>query len=816
MSEDEDYIIVTIEDDSDDDSDDIMVIDDTEGEVIQDRCSSDDTLPIQPNFQGSGNDHQQPLQMPYGVDGLLVQGHQAAMQMNHPGNLKRYNPGSMEMEFMPVHKKGRSSLPGEANMNNDVPYDANHRNQLMELRHYCEVLRELIENTNRQVTQLCGIVSSVQQSWENSLSQKRGNRSSSLPGERQEANAQANPVGTSGQSAACSEAQQPGRRASPPMPRIVSAHSLQPFFIPGIQYPGCPVFSYYFNEGAENGIISSVQANTAVPVAILPHGEPHMAYNPAMMNHLASMENERQNLEMPPNAVPNLGHSTEAVNHPTLLENDIGHNVAYSSVFIPSDSGVPRVAENTVENNREAANYATAPGNVNGQCSSSSSGCHVPNFVEKVLLLELPGRVETNLEDNSQTVYYPALLGTLSGPDDGSSSHSVPSNFQYLGDPQRNVKVLEVHLVIAQRKPRPQLAARYLVCVLFSKEVLMRSSVDVNSQGRPPLDPNILAALREYLAMIFPNHDMSEGGREWRACIADISSLIHCLCLEAKKASQKTHDNSSASASAASNDESDDDAGEGTSQSAQQMDASEAREDENSQQNDNDDPEGAIEAPPPANDEPAAPQDAAKVDYLGNPCRNVQIPSSVLQIARTKSRPELSARYLVRSLFTEDVLIRSNVYGNPRRGIRALNTNKIQALREFLQGAYPTSDLSEAGYDWKLSVRGINSCIRSLRFEFKRSKLQLRAEAAPLTESRDSDESEEAADSDESEEPADSDEAEDPADVAEEPGNITAAEEPADPDAVDTDETEESTDTEAVEITDNEETEEPRGPDAAV
>ncbi|ELW48738.1 Sex comb on midleg-like protein 2 [Tupaia chinensis] len=728
----EDYIIVTIEDDSDDDSDDIMVIDDTEGEVIQDRCSSDDTLPIQPNFQGSGNDHQQPLQMPYGVDGLLVQGHQAAMQMNHPGNLKRYNPGSMEMEFMPVHKKGRSSLPGEANMNNDVPYDANHRNQLMELRHYCE-----------------------------------GNRSSSLPGERQEANAQANPVGTSGQSAACSEAQQPGRRASPPMPRIVSAHSLQPFFIPGIQYPGCPVFSYYFNEGAENGIISSVQANTAVPVAILPHGEPHMAYNPAMMNHLASMENERQNLEMPPNAVPNLGHSTEAVNHPTLLENDIGHNVAYSSVFIPSDSGVPRVAENTVENNREAANYATAPGNVNGQCSSSSSGCHVPNF-------------------------------------------------EYLGDPQRNVKVLEVHLVIAQRKPRPQLAARYLVCVLFSKEVLMRSSVDVNSQGRPPLDPNILAALREYLAMIFPNHDMSEGGREWRACIADISSLIHCLCLEAKKASQKTHDNSSASASAASNDESDDDAGEGTSQSAQQMDASEAREDENSQQNDNDDPEGAIEAPPPANDEPAAPQDAAKVDYLGNPCRNVQIPSSVLQIARTKSRPELSARYLVRSLFTEDVLIRSNVYGNPRRGIRALNTNKIQALREFLQGAYPTSDLSEAGYDWKLSVRGINSCIRSLRFEFKRSKLQLRAEAAPLTESRDSDESEEAADSDESEEPADSDEAEDPADVAEEPGNITAAEEPADPDAVDTDETEESTDTEAVEITDNEETEEPRGPDAAV
>jgi hypothetical protein len=69
---------------------------------------------------------------------------------------------------------------------------------------------------------------------------------------------------------------------------------------------------------------------------------------------------------------------------------------------------------------------------------------------------------------------------------------------------------------------------------------------------------------------------------------------------------------------------------------------------------------------------------------LGNPRRNIQIPYSVMKIAKAKSRPELSARYLIRNLFTEEVLIRSNVYGGTGRGIHALHPNRINALRGLL------------------------------------------------------------------------------------------------------------------------------------
>lgn len=66
----------------------------------------------------------------------------------------------------------------------------------------------------------------------------------------------------------------------------------------------------------------------------------------------------------------------------------------------------------------------------------------------------------------------------------------------YLGDPKRNVKVLNINLVAAKKKTHPRHAARYLVHILFSKEVLMHSWVGVNSQGRQPLDPNKMAAIR--------------------------------------------------------------------------------------------------------------------------------------------------------------------------------------------------------------------------------------------------------------------------------------------------------------------------------
>lgn len=78
----------------------------------------------------------------------------------------------------------------------------------------------------------------------------------------------------------------------------------------------------------------------------------------------------------------------------------------------------------------------------------------------------------------------------------------VPYIFKgYLGNPERNVTILKIHLMNAQRKPEPKHAARYLARVLFSKEVLVCSSVGTklylpNLRNRQPLDPNKLAAIR--------------------------------------------------------------------------------------------------------------------------------------------------------------------------------------------------------------------------------------------------------------------------------------------------------------------------------
>ncbi|XP_010723807.1 BEN domain-containing protein 2 [Meleagris gallopavo] len=114
-------------------------------------------------------------------------------------------------------------------------------------------------------------------------------------------------------------------------------------------------------------------------------------------------------------------------------------------------------------------------------------------------------------------------------------------------------------------------------------------------------------------------------------------------------------------------------------------------------------------------------QSLEPMELLGSAWRNVQLPVSVIYVAKGKSRPELSARYLIRHLFTEDVLVKSNVYGNIERGMSPLDCNRINALRDFLQENYPSFDLRETGYDWKACVAAINSTIRSLRHDHKKA-----------------------------------------------------------------------------------------------
>ncbi|NWV14104.1 BEND2 protein, partial [Ptilonorhynchus violaceus] len=292
---------------------------------------------------------------------------------------------------------------------------------------------------------------------------------------------------------------------------------------------------------------------------------------------------------------------------------------------------------------------------------------------------------------------------------------------EFVGDPARNVKVLGNHLVKARQKTKPKYAARYLVRVLFPKKTLLCSIMGASARGRRTLEPNKIAAIREFLAASFPTYDLSEHGKDWKTCITNVNSMIRCLRSETKTNSGSSPKHRPAACSTSSmwgiveyalqfyntshcvdlnsNEDSED-----NSQNSQKMTSSTTDTLQNS-----------------GLDNISLPSLTSSLEPLGSPWRNVQLPFSVIYVAKGKTRPELSARYLIRHMFPEDVLVKSNVYGSLDRGMSPLDSNKINALRDFLQENFPSFDLSESGFDWKACVAAINSTIRSLRHELKKA-----------------------------------------------------------------------------------------------
>ncbi|NXY56573.1 BEND2 protein, partial [Callaeas wilsoni] len=266
---------------------------------------------------------------------------------------------------------------------------------------------------------------------------------------------------------------------------------------------------------------------------------------------------------------------------------------------------------------------------------------------------------------------------------------------EFVGDPARNVKVLGNHLVKARQKTKPKYAARHLVRVLFPKKTLLCSIMGASARGRRTLDPNKVAAIREFLATNFPTYDLSEHGKDWKTCITNVNAMIRCLRSETKA-------NSASSPKTA----------EGKEKVTDAPDTSHCV-DLNYNEDSGDNSQNCQKRTASITDTLHKP--------LGSPWRNVQLPFSVIYVAKGKTRPELSARYLIRHMFPEDVLVKSNVYGSLDRGMSPLDSNKINALRDFLQENFPSFDLSESGFDWKACVAAINSTIRSLRHELKKA-----------------------------------------------------------------------------------------------
>ncbi|KFR15521.1 BEN domain-containing protein 2, partial [Opisthocomus hoazin] len=333
----------------------------------------------------------------------------------------------------------------------------------------------------------------------------------------------------------------------------------------------------------------------------------------------------------------------------------------------------------------------------------------------------------------------------IASPPVASSSMPAPSETikcfcftkEFVGDPMRNVKVLGNYLMKARQKTKPKYAARYLVRVLFPKETLLCSIMGVSARGRRTLEPNKIAAIREFLATNFPNYDLSEHGKDWKTCITNVNAMIRCLRSETKinPVSYLKHRPADCSISSIWGilkaypflllclflllytphcvDLNYNEDTEGNAQNSQEMTSSITDTLQNS----------GLDKFPEAFHSPSVkkPQSLEPMELLGSPWRNVQLPFSVIYVAKGKSRPELSARYLIRHMFTEDVLVKSNVYGNLERGMRPLDCNRINALRDFLQENYPSFDLKETGHDWKACVAAINSTIRSLRHDHKKA-----------------------------------------------------------------------------------------------
>ncbi|KAG9492664.1 hypothetical protein GDO78_000909 [Eleutherodactylus coqui] len=307
-----------------------------------------------------------------------------------------------------------------------------------------------------------------------------------------------------------------------------------------------------------------------------------------------------------------------------------------------------------------------------------------------------------------------------------SSSVQLVPIYEFLGDSSRSIKVPGSVLVKARQKTQPKYAARYLVRALFTKEALLCSANATGLQGLMALDANKVAAIREFLASVFPECDLAEYGKDWKTCTTNVNAMIRCLHLETKKSTVNVYPKATSQVPDDSICLDSDDATEEDNEVEVPVAIQDVTQTSTLSANTVNKQKDNRSTAPQKIGASAKQKASDPIENFGEPWRNVQLPFSVIYIGKGKSRPELSARYLIRHLFTEEVLVKSNVYGNVDRGVLPLDSNRIAALRDFLQQNYPAFDLKENGQDWKACVAAINSTIRSLRHDQKKATLQSR------------------------------------------------------------------------------------------
>uniref|UniRef100_A0A8C2LZW9 BEN domain containing 2 n=1 Tax=Cricetulus griseus TaxID=10029 RepID=A0A8C2LZW9_CRIGR len=481
----------------------------------------------------------------------------------------------------------------------------------------------------------------------------------------------------------------------------------------------------------DNAVPSSEQPAVEAPITVFQPIEPILVGNNALiMSNPTFEENHEENnnfnppvfdLPVIPEAV--LGNNAETVNYPPAMGNVNGQQ--NSSIMPAPDSEIkevvlvemPKKTEVIVDGNKQTVYYPALLGNVVPPDPETIASSRSSDEVEKLTLVEMPVHPENIVDDNPETLNNPIMPGNDGDQEPDAASFVsaeigefettlLISNFPcilegYLGDPRRNIRLPDFHLVTAKTRTTPSNAACYLANLIFSEEIpLLRSFFD-HASCIMFMNHNKMSAIREYLSTVFPNCDLSEQGKAWEDCLSAIRFMINNLYSEAEI---PMHRNFSVPISTDWNIRSDYES-QVPSQCFQEVRETVIREIGNFGQTASANPEGT--------DNAAIMPD--ELVYLGDPSRNIQIPYSVLKIAKARLLPYMSAKYIILHLFPEEILIRSNVYGNLECGLFALDPNRIEALREFLQDNYPQCDLEETGYYWKLCVIAISSCLQILR-----------------------------------------------------------------------------------------------------
>ncbi|KAM4788215.1 BEN domain-containing protein 2 isoform 2-T2 [Cyanocitta cristata] len=668
MSE-EDYLCVKTEEE-----DEAVIMDHGENGLSTQSC-----MPVQQNSEANSAVHHV-RQLAYGSEGLPVLADQTASQMSHSAMMQRGNghsPEKMDFVFLRNKRKRHSPAVVEHNMMrtreeeyedsdsiiyeyepdyecesilSEASYTGYQENPLMEVLSYCQAMYDAIQKLDKKFDLLHRKVSEMQHTRIKPLLLKP------------------KPVGFKYRS---SSHLHPGKiRVQKHMERDLSLH------------------------------LSSSGQGRHSPVVRVALQNGHVQVNSKVKHAQQSFQLESQQPEQP------VGRESPPL--PTIVSTHSLHSSYTATNGMPDLSPQSNLAPNIVES---TVNFASSP-----VASPSIPAPSEPSNENNA--------VELNYRNTSEDVKISEELP--------SSSVFINPNFEFVGDPARNVKVLGNHLMKAQQKTKPKYAARHLVRVLFPKKTLLCSIMGASARGRRTLDPNKIAAIREFLATNFPTYDLSEHGKDWKTCITNVNAMIRCLRSETKA-------NSASSAKKAEGKEEvtdapdtshwvdlnyNEDSGD-NSQNSQKMTGSTTDTLQNS---------GLDKFPEAFHISSVKKQQCLEpMEPLGSPWRNVQLPFSVIYVAKGKTRPELSARFLIRHMFPEEVLVKSNVYGSLDRGMSPLDSNKISALRDFLQENFPSFDLSESGFDWKACVAAINSTIRSLRHELKKasSGIRQRAPAVP-------------------------------------------------------------------------------------